>query len=479
LVGPLSSLAAAAVAAVGLATGPFETGILDPGAFGGAEAPAAFAATRAAGASLVRIPADWRSIAPDGPVRPAGFDAGSPADPRYRWNDLDRQVRAAVANGLQPVVGLQGAPGWAERGLVGDPGTRDPGAAEFRLFARAAARRYAGGFRGLPRVRYWQAWNEPNLDWFLMPQVDANGEPVSPALYRSLLNAFADGVRSVHRDNLVLAGGLTPFGERGRAIAPLRFMRELLCISNDPIPRRTCKARVKMDVWAHNPYSNGNARWKPFDPDAGSMGNLPDMRRLLLAAQRLGRIDSPHPLRFWVTEFSWDTSPPDPGAVPAALHARWVAEAFFRMWQQGVSAVMWFTLRDEPFPASVFQSGLYYGGAGFAAERAKPALEVFRFPFAAFPEGDLLRVWGRTPASRRSTVLIEQGSGSTWTRLALVSTNRWGVFTTRIARSGTAPVRARLAPSAEASVPFALETPPGDDLTMATPFGTGLGAWVR
>jgi hypothetical protein len=479
VVGPFSSLAAAAAAAVGLATGPFQTGLMDPGAFGGAEGPAAFAAARATGAALVRIPADWRSIAPQGPVRPAGFDAASAADPRYRWSDLDRQIRAAVAHGLQPVLGLQGAPEWAERGRVGDPGTRDPSPSEFGLFARAAARRYRGGFRGLPRVRYWQAWNEPNLDWFLMPQFDPNGEPVTPARYRSLLNAFAVSVRSVHRDNLVLAGGLTPFGERGRAISPLRFMRELLCISNDPVPRRTCTARVKMDVWAHNPYSNGNARWKPGDPDAGAMGNLPDVRRLLLAAQRLGRIDSPHPLRFWVTEFSWDTSPPDPGAVPAALQARWVGEAFFRMWQQGVSAVTWFTLRDEPFPASVFQSGLYYGGAGYAAERAKPALAVFRFPFAAFPEGERLRVWGRTPSARRGTVVIEQESGSTWARLASVSTNRWGVFNATLARSGTAPVRARLPASPELSLPFALETPPGDDLIMATPFGTGLGAWVR
>jgi hypothetical protein len=475
VVGPLANLVVAAAAATGLATGPFQTGVMDPGAFGGAEAPLAFATARAAGASLVRIPAEWRSIAPGGPVRPSGFNAANPGDPRYRWSDLDRQVRTAVANGLQPVVGLEGAPEWAERGGVGDAGTRNPKPAEFGLFARAAARRYAGGFRGLPRVRYWQAWNEPNLDWFLMPQFDANGEPVTPALYRSLLNAFADGVRSVHRDNLVLAGGLTPFGERGRAISPLRFMRELLCISNDPVPRRTCSDRVKMDIWAHNPYSNGNARWKPFDPDAGSMGNLPDVRRLLLAAQRLGQIDTPRPVRFWVTEFSWDTSPPDPGAVPADLHARWVAEAFFRMWQQGVSAVTWFTLRDEPFPSSVFQSGLYYEGAGYPAERAKPALAVFRFPFAAFPEGEGLRVWGRTPASRSSTVAIEQQSGSTWSRLALLSTNRWGVFTAKLTRFGSAPVRARLSAATQASVPFALEPPPGDDLTLATPFGTGLG----
>jgi hypothetical protein len=306
-----------------------------------------------------------------------------------------------------------------------------------------------------------------------MPQFDASGNPLTPALYRSLVNAFASGVKSVRRDNLVLAGGLSPFGEPRRAVSPLRFMRDFLCVSNDPVPRRTCAGRVKMDVWAHHPYSNGNARWKPFDPDAGAIGNLPDVRRILVAAARLGTIDAPT-VRLWVTEFSWDTSPPDPGAVPADLHARWVAEAFFRMWQQGVSLATWFTLRDEPFPSSAFQSGLYYRGVGYAAENAKPALSVFRFPFAAFPEEGGLRVWGRTPDRRQATVTIEQQSGAAWTSIGTVRSNRWGVFTGSIGTAGSAPVRARL-PSGATSVPFAVVTPPGDDLIMATPFGTGLG----
>ena len=44
----------------------------------------------------------------------------------------------------------------------------------------------------LPRVRYWQPWNEPNLSYYLAPQwTRAGGRWVaaSPVIYRGLLNA--------------------------------------------------------------------------------------------------------------------------------------------------------------------------------------------------------------------------------------------------------------------------------------------------
>ncbi len=43
-----------------------------------------------------------------------GFNAANPLDPHYRWGRFDRQVKAAVAAGLQPIVSVSGAPLWAE-----------------------------------------------------------------------------------------------------------------------------------------------------------------------------------------------------------------------------------------------------------------------------------------------------------------------------------------------------------------------------
>jgi len=59
-------------------------------------------------------------------------------------------------------------------------------------------------------------------------------------------------------------------------------------------------------------------------------------------------------------------------------HARWVSEALYRMWQDGVSLVVWFQLRDNPKGTftwgQTYQSGLYFRTTPlYADEREKPA----------------------------------------------------------------------------------------------------------
>src|SRR6185503_3486207 len=122
------------------------------------------------GMTAIRLDARWSHIAPAGSARPAGFDASNPADGAYRWQVLDEQVKRAVAHGLDPIVGFDSAPSWAEGRGSGPGGTVRPDPRELGRFAHAAAERYSGHFAGLPRVRYWQAWNEPNLILFLNPQ---------------------------------------------------------------------------------------------------------------------------------------------------------------------------------------------------------------------------------------------------------------------------------------------------------------------
>jgi hypothetical protein len=120
----------------------------------------------------------------------------------------------------------------------------------------------------------------------------------------------------------------------------------------------TCSARTQFDVWAHNPYTNGGPTWTDQVPGNVSIGDLPEMHTLLLAAKRQGTVVS-RAAQVWVTEFSWDTNPPDPKRVPMRLHVRWVSEALFRMWQAGVSAVIWFRLQDDPLRLSPYQSGFF------------------------------------------------------------------------------------------------------------------------
>jgi hypothetical protein len=420
---------------------------------------------KAAGASAVRLIVFWRFIAPEGGSRlkPPGFDATDPASIDYQWDVIDRQVTLAVQNGLQPIVGIQNAPEWAERSREGAPGTRTPDPTELAAFARAAARRYNGAFQGLPRVRYWQVWNEPNLSIFMTPQ--------SADHYRRMVNAFAAAVRGVRRDNLVVAGGLAPFGYKGVAVAPFEFMRDLLCVSAAATPRATCNERISFDVWTHHPYTTGGPTRKATNPNDASLGDLPQMRRVLEAAIRAGHVSSSGKVRFWVTEFSWDSSPPDPIAVPAVLHARWVSEALYRMWRAGVSLVTWFSLRDELLSESEFQSGLYVrGGASYASARPKLALRAFRFPFVALRSGRAVDVWGRTPGGRPGAVLVERRTGSGWKVVRRLVPNSNGIFRKRFPAGFAGPVRARLATGKDASVPFSLTRPRE---IQVWPFGCG------
>jgi hypothetical protein len=170
-----------------------------------------------------------------------------------------------------------------------------------------------------------------------------------------------------------------------------------------------------------------------------------------------------------VTEFSWDTSPPDPKGVPVNLEARWVAEALYRMWTSGASLVTWYLLRDEPPATSYFQSGLLFRGKSIVSARPKPAFTAFRFPLVGLPTHGGFHVWGRTPAGKPGRVLVEQSFRGGWTSLGILKTDGFGIFQRTFARPATGFVRAQLLGSANHARPFGLRPVPDH---FYYPFGT-------
>jgi hypothetical protein len=480
------AVAVAVAAAVGASAAPrptpaslpadLRTAVVDPVTFGEGETRAAFVNVRRTGATLARLAIDWSVVAPEGAERPEGFAADRPDEPLYRWAGVDRQVRDAVAAGLSPILSISGAPLWAQR----RPEHRRPQDGPYRPsyralaeFALAAARRYSGTFADLPRVRYWQVWNEPNFSFYLTPQTVA-GRIVSAGWYRAMVNAMADAVHGVRRDNVVIAGGLAPYGattETLEGISPMLFMRTLLCMSAGPKPRRTCPNRITFDVWSHHPYTSGGPRHASSRQDDVSLGDMPEMNALLRAAERAGVIRSPRRVGFWVTEFSWDTRPPDPKGLPLKLHARWVSEALYRLWRSGVSVVTWYGIRDQPVDASPNQSGLFNRGpGGIDTDTPKPSLQAFRFPFVAFRNArGRVSMWGRTPDRRRATVVVEREVPGGWRVVARLRTTRTGMFTGTLPRSGRNwSLRARIG-RGERSLPFSLVDQPDRDFC---PFGS-------
>ena len=431
----LAALAVAMLVAPASAWGAdrLVTGVQDPldPVFHERDRDSAYRVARDLGMRVVRVPVAWRTVAPGQPAAPE-----DPADPAYDWGWLDDRVSAIRAAGLEPLLVLYMAPDWArlrdsEGRLRLAPRTED-----FAAFAGAAARRYDGAFLGLPRVRYWQIWNEPNYPAYF-PIRDTT------TLYRVILNAAYRSIHAAVADNTVIAGGLTPFAAGG--LAPFDFMRELL------------SRRSYFDVWSHHPYTAGGPTHQALQDNNASLGDLPEMRRVLSAAQRARRILSRGAPRFWVTEFSWETKPRDRQGVPLRVHGRWVAEALYRMWRNGVSFVSWFALRDGP-PAArelgfSLDGGLYFRTRRrYADERAKPAARAFEFPFVAVPERGRVTLWGRTPDSRRHTVAVERRSRGRWSTLTRVRTNAHGIFLLKRRNLDGAVLRARMGSSR--SLPF-------------------------
>ena len=138
------------------------TGFLDPGAFAGPNADESVVRAQTAGATVTRVLLFWNAVETATPADPE-----DPNDPAYDWASVDRQVAHAVRGGLTPILNITHSPKWARGQAVGLPGTW-PSPTKYAQFAKAAARRYSGTFtpsgqtEPLPRVRYWQAWNEPN-----------------------------------------------------------------------------------------------------------------------------------------------------------------------------------------------------------------------------------------------------------------------------------------------------------------------------
>lgn len=447
----------------GAAAEPLVTGITDP--ITTYDAPLlAYQRMQAAGASYVRLTIGWAEVAPR--KKPKAWDPTDPNDSHYWWPNVDRQVINAVAAGLTPVIALTGAPPWGQ-GCNSTPGFQGSvcnlDIAAFANFVTAIAKRYSGTFPGLPRVSYWQAQNEPNSGLFFNPQFDANGQPVSPDLYRNLLNAFSTAIKAVDPTNLVVGAGLAPLARPGGTIGPLAFTRRLLCMRGQKRPKPTagCEGGVPLDIFAMNPYTTGGPTHSARGADDVSLGDLPELQRLLEAADRANHIRGALPQTpLWITEFGWDSNPPDPGGLPSKLHARWVSEALFRAWQAGVDLFFWYGLRDEDGqgrPANqTIDSGLYLRGATLEADQPKRSLEAFRFPFVALNRKGGFLVWGRTPSSGPGQVRVQVLRHGRWRPRAKLRAGSDGIFKAKLGTRARRHFLVRAVYRKQRSVPFSL-----------------------
>ena len=424
-----------------------------------------------AGAGIVRLSLHWRGVAPTPPANPASPNS-------YDFTPVDAAVRDAAARGVQVMLTVNSAPDWAEgpgRPASAFEGSWKPNPAAFAQFMQAVAARYSGSFDPdgpggqpvLPLVQALQVWNEPNQDNWLGPQFQGQ-EIIGPDQYRELLNASYDAIKAVSPRTLVVTGGTSPYGDPpggpyppgGARVRPVQWWEDFLCVrpaksqqgkegtqaaQTGYVRAANCGGTPLFDILAHQPIDNtgkGPLQSGPTQDDVST----PDLGRVvnvLRSAERLGTISGgAHPV--WVTEFWWDTKPPNPVGAPPLTQARWIAQTLYLYWKAGADTAINFQLRDSaeyPSTRNGFQSGLY-----FLDGSAKPGLTAFRFPFVTERLNETtLSAWGRSPEAGQ--LRIQRPEGSRWRTVKRLQVGKGGVFLTRLRLSGKQRLRATVGSS--------------------------------
>src|SRR5439155_17264942 len=159
---------------------------------------------KAAGFDTVRMTAQWS----------AGLTSPSSGE----LTNLQNAAAAATARGIRPVVSIYN---------VGSSSTPadDASRTQFVQYATAVV-------RALPSVKTFVVGNEPNSNFYWLPQFDAGGGDAAAQAYEALLAAAYDAIKAVRPDATVVGGALDPRGNdnpTGTKLthSPTTFVRDL------------------------------------------------------------------------------------------------------------------------------------------------------------------------------------------------------------------------------------------------------------
>jgi hypothetical protein len=440
------------------------------------------------GVERIRVSVIWALVAPDpfSRARPS-FDATNPADyPAGAWDRYDAIVTDAQSLGLGVDFDVTApAPYWA----TGHPPayvstkfrkTYAPSAVEFGQFVEAVGARYNGSYVAqappaapappsllgipipplplltttppappaptpLPRVDYWEIWNEPNEAGWLAPQwrpgppapAPRGHKPTgktwieaSPVMYRDLLDQAANALAATgHASDTILVGDTSAKGSilHGLlpAMPPMIFLRALYCVGNSYRPLTGTRASelgcpvdgsasafaaqhpelVHATGYAHHPYSFTHAPNLPSpNPTWVTMADLPRLENALNRIFATYGNPMPSGVPLYLTEYGYKSNPPNPYvATTPAQQAEYINEGEYLAWRDPyVRALAQFELVDAgPQVSQPVGTPAYWGtfqtGLINAAGVPKPSYDAYRLPIwlPRARTGARVTVWGQ------------------------------------------------------------------------------------
>jgi hypothetical protein len=406
---------------------------------------------RSLGVDVVRLNVRWNRYAPSPrSKRRPSFDATDPN--AYPLGEVEAAVDGARARGMQVILTPTGpGPAWASRcsGSVNKRRICDPSPVEFGRYVTALGRRY-------PQVSSFSIWNEPNHTGWLTPQWRKRGGRYvrwSPHMYRGLVRAAIGALAATghHDGDEILLGETAPIGRTtgsyfNRSVAPADFYRELFCLDSRgrrlggrAARVRGCSSYQRLAVTgvAHHPYTRGAGQHPRSRPPGRGDITLAVISRLAVwldRGARRGRV--PRGLPIWLTEFGFQTNPPDRFAgVSLTTQARWLNESDWIAWRNGrIRSVAQYELRDER-PRGAFQTGLRFVGG-----KAKPGLAAYRLPIWPVATRGGTRIWlhvrpqARTGTPQTVTIQHRSKRSGPWRTLGTATTNANGFVHTSTSR---------------------------------------------
>ncbi|MCA1656305.1 MAG: hypothetical protein LC713_01060 [Actinobacteria bacterium] len=382
--------------------------------------PLALNELQSLGVRSLRVILRWSDVAPGADqVQRPNFEPTDPAG--YAWGEYDALMAAVKARGWPVLMTISGpVPKWATAAKL-DNVTR-PSPAAFAAFVTAVGRHYG------EQVNAWAVWNEPNQPQFLRPQFARGGKAASPLIYRSLYRAAQRGLqKSGQGADTILMGETSPRGT-SRVVAPLTFLRGVLCL--DARYKRVGKCgALSAGGYAHHAYTTRQGPFfKPPRNDV-TIGVLGRLTTALDRARRAGALTGRLPIH--LTEFGIQSTPDTISGVSLAKQVEYRAISERIAYDNPrVASFSQYLLRDSD-PTGPKQYGGFESGLRFADGRPKPSLPAFRLALAVSRKGSRASVWGLVrPATgvTTATVTYANKGSSRFLPLRNVTTNALGYF---------------------------------------------------
>lgn len=229
-----------------------------------------------AGIRWVRTDFDWSGVEPRRGV--------------WRFDHLDQTVAWAEAAGVRILPILDYDVSWAR------PAHQHLD--QWLEYVRRVVTRYKG------RLRYWEVWNEPNLEGFWR-------DKPNPADYAKLLKATYQAIKQIDPELVVVFGGVSGI--------PWSYLEGAYAAGG----------KASFDVMNVHPYRY------PSPPEERPLYD--DLVRLRRLMDKQGDAGKP----IWITEIGWPTHQGRRGVSPER-QAEILARAYLLALQAEVQAVFWY-----------------------------------------------------------------------------------------------------------------------------------------